>query len=60
MKRNDENKTGFISYKGERDLNNAKSTNLNQLPPGQDIENQQNAEIHEMPMKRISPAGYGE
>lgn len=32
--------------------------NLNQMPPGEMIDDQENAEINEMTLKTITPSGY--
>lgn len=44
--------SGFIDKKG------TVVTQLNQLPPGSNIDNQQNADIRSMEVKRVTPGGY--
>lgn len=57
MKRNDENSTGFVKS-GYLDKKGTTTTKLNQMPGGQDIGNQKNADIKDLPMKKVTPLGY--
>lgn len=47
--------SGYLDKKGTPYGEGAK---LNQMPPGMDIDNQENADIRSMQLKRITPAGY--
>lgn len=49
------NSSGYIDKKGAVYGEAAK---LNQMPPGEDIENQQMADIRSMPMKTIVSGDY--
>ena len=55
-------KSGFLTYgyidKGATPYGEAAKFNF--LPPGMDISNQENAEIHEMPLKLVTETGYGD
>ncbi|CAB3731058.1 hypothetical protein [Paraburkholderia rhynchosiae] len=57
--RNDENTTGFVTggfiTKKGAPTGDAK---FNVMPPGDDIDNQPDADIRPMPMKKITPLGY--
>jgi len=47
--------SAYIDKKGTPQGENAM---LNVMPPGMDISNQPTADIRDMPLKRITPAGY--
>lgn len=47
--------TGYIDKKGTP---NGESAKFNAMPPGQDIDDQKLADIHEMPLKTVVSLGY--
>lgn len=47
--------SGYLNKKGTSYGEGAK---LNQMPPGMDISNQDNADIRSMELKKITPSGY--
>jgi hypothetical protein len=47
--------TGFIDKKGTPSGMDAK---FNKLPPGENIENQECADVRSLPYKEITPLGY--
>lgn len=49
------NDSGYLVKKGIQKGNNA---NFLSLPPGMDIEDQENADIRQMPLKKITGLGY--
>ncbi|HKR43370.1 MAG TPA: hypothetical protein VJU59_27425 [Paraburkholderia sp.] len=60
--RNDENATGFVTsgFITKKGAPSPDSDRFNVMPPGEYIEDQPNADIREMPMKKITPLGYPE
>jgi len=59
---NTENSTGFqmSGYIDKQGTPSGESAKFNFLPPGQWIEDQENAAISELPMKKLLPLGYGD
>lgn len=55
-----ENDTGFVKsgYINKKGAPSGDSAKFNVLPPGQNIEDQPNADVSEMTMKKITPLGY--
>lgn len=55
-------KSGFITdgYIDKGDTPFGESAKFNFLPPGMDISNQANAEIHEMPLHKVTEESYPE
>jgi hypothetical protein len=53
-------KSGFITdgYLDKSSIPYGESAKFNFLPPGMDISNQENAEIHEMPMRKLTAESY--
>ena len=53
-------KSGFITdgYLDKGDTPYGEAAKFNFLPPGMDISNQANAEIHEMPLKKVVAESY--
>lgn len=45
-------------YLVKKDIPYGVSANFNSLPPGMDIEDQENADIRKMPMKTVTALGY--
>lgn len=63
MGRNEENTTGFVTsgFITKKGTPSGEGAMFNKLPPGDDIDNQEVAEISKgMPMKKITPLGYGD
>jgi hypothetical protein len=58
--RNDENTTGFVTsgYIDKKGTTSPMVDKFNVMPPGEYIENQPDADISTLPMKRITPGGY--
>lgn len=58
--RNDENATGFVTsgYITKKGASSGEDAKFNVMPPGEDIEDQPDADIRPMPMKKITPLGY--
>lgn len=52
-----ENTTGF-QESGYIDKKGVSGDMLNQMPPGYNIEDQKNADIRELPLKKIVPLSY--
>jgi hypothetical protein len=53
-------KSGFITdgYLDKQDTPYGEAAKFNFLPPGMDISNQENAEIHDMPMRKLTAESY--
>lgn len=53
-------KSGFITdgYLDKQGTPYGEAARFNFLPPGMDISNQENAEIHTMPLRRLLPQSY--
>lgn len=58
--RNDENTTGFVTsgFIVKKGTPSGESAQFNVMPPGDDIDNQPDADIRPLPMKKITPMGY--
>jgi hypothetical protein len=58
--RNDENVTGFVTsgFITKKGAPSPDSDHFNVMPPGDDIDNQPDADIRPMAMKKITPLGY--
>lgn len=58
--RNDENATGFVTsgFITKKGTPSGEGAKFNVMPPGEYIEDQPDADIREMPMKKITPLGY--
>lgn len=52
--------SGFITdgYLDKGDMPYGEAAKLNFLPPGMDISNQENAEIHDMPLRKLTHESY--
>ena len=52
--------SGFITdgYLDKQDTPYGEAAKFNFLPPGMDISNQENAEIHDMPMRKLTEESY--
>lgn len=52
--------SGFITdgYLDKRDTPYGEAAKFNFLPPGMDISNQETAEIHDMPMRKLTDLSY--
>jgi hypothetical protein len=53
-------RSGFITdgYLDKNGMPYGEAAKLNFLPPGMDISNQENAEIHDMPMRKLVDLSY--
>lgn len=53
-------KTGFVTsgYIDKNGQSYGEAAKLNQMPPGMDIGNQESAQIHDMPMKRLVAGSF--
>lgn len=58
--RNDENATGFVTggFITKKGTPSGENAQFNVMPPGDHIENQPDADIRPMTMKKITPLGY--